>query len=151
MVRFWPFVSILFQHLSQFGTVFTYSAWCANQIIEKNMAISEFEIKRCESELKKFLKKLRPPPHVRHEIDLAYRVENQSVVIFEIRPSREGPNEKMETPVAKTTYVKAQKLWKVFWERSDLKWHTYEPAPTVKYFEDFLSIVGEDSNACFFG
>ncbi|MGH8716972.1 MAG: DUF3024 domain-containing protein [Burkholderiales bacterium] len=30
-------------------------------------------------------------------------------------------------PVAKATYVKAQDVWKVFWQRADLKWHRYDP------------------------
>jgi hypothetical protein len=115
------------------------------------MAISEFEIKRCEKELEKFLAQYRPPPSVRSEVDLAYRIENQSVEIFEIRPHWKNPEQKTETPVAKTTYVKRQSHWKIFWLRSDSAWHSYDPVPTVKYFEEFISVVGEDANCCFFG
>ena len=46
------------------------------------MAISEFEIKRCEKELDKFLTKTRPPAHMRDQLDLGYRIDNQSVEIF---------------------------------------------------------------------
>lgn len=115
------------------------------------MAISEFEIKRCEKELLKFLEKHRPPVHIRHELDIYYRIENQSVEIFEVTPQWDDPKTKIETPVAKTTYVKSHKHWKIFWHRQDMKWHPYEPAATVKYFEEFLDIVGEDEHACFFG
>lgn len=115
------------------------------------MAISEFEIKRCERAVEKFLKERRPPAHIRNQLDFGYRIENQSVELVEIRPRWNNPEEKMESPFAKATYVKKEKLWKIYWQRQDLKWHSYTPVPTVKYFEEFLVVVGEDANACFFG
>ena len=113
------------------------------------MAISEFEQKRCDREMENFLKAHRPPAHIRHEFDIGYRLENQSVEIFEVRPHFRNPKETMETMAAKATYVKAQNEWRVFWFKSDMKWHRYPPAPEVKYFEDFFAIVGEDANSCF--
>lgn len=115
------------------------------------MAISEFEIKRCERELELFLNDRRPPAHIRKELDFGYRIENQSVVLFEIRPEWRNPQNIIEIPFAKTTFVKKDKEWKVFWQRQDLKWHSYPPAPRVRYFEEFLALVKEDSHACFFG
>ena len=115
------------------------------------MPISEFEVKRCEKEIQKFLDARRPPAHIRDKLDFGYRIENQSVELFEVRPQWNNPQNKIEIPFAKATYVKKEKLWKIYWQRQDLKWHRYTPAPTVKYFEEFLSIVNEDANACFFG
>lgn len=114
------------------------------------MAISEFEVKRCEREVEKFLKLRRPPPHIRHRLDFGYRIEDQSVELFEIRPHWQNPDHKIETPFAKATYVKKEKLWKIYWQRQDLKWHSYTLAPRVQHFEEFLSIVSEDANGCFF-
>lgn len=115
------------------------------------MAISEFEIKRCERELEKFMAKHRPPPHIRNEVDLCYLIKNQSVEIFEVRPHWQDKAEKTDTPVAKATFVKRQGLWKVFWHKSDMKWHGYEPEPEVGSIEQFLALVGEDKHCCFFG
>jgi len=115
------------------------------------MAISEFELKRCEREVEKFLEKRRPPVHIRSQLDFGYRIENQCVELFEVRPQWNDPEKILELPFAKATYVKKEKLWKVYWQRQDLKWHSYAPVPTVKYFEDFLAVVSEDENACFFG
>ena len=115
------------------------------------MAISEFEEKRCERELEKFLAAKRPPQHVRSQLDFGYRLENQSVVLFEIRPDWKQPDIKRETPFAKATYIKTEKQWKIYWQRQDLKWHNYKPVPNVQYFEEFLAVVSEDANACFFG
>lgn len=53
--------------------------------------------------------------------------------------------------VAKTTYVKKSKTWKVYWQRSDMEWHRYEPTPEVKTLEDFLSLLEKDENCCFYG
>lgn len=115
------------------------------------MAISEFEIKRCERELEKFMVAKRPPAHIRDQLDLGYRIAGQSVEIFEIRPSFRNPDRKTEQAVAKSTYVKSEKAWKVYWMRQDLKWHSYDPVPRVNYFEEFLDLVKEDAHACFFG
>ncbi|VAX28408.1 hypothetical protein MNBD_NITROSPIRAE01-583 [hydrothermal vent metagenome] len=93
------------------------------------MTLSELEIKRHEKAIAKFMLKHRPPAHIRSELDLGSRIENQSVEIFEIRPQWDNPSNKIELPVAKATYVKTQKYWKVYWQRADLKWHLYEPFP----------------------
>lgn len=115
------------------------------------MALSEFEIKKCEKLVGEFIEKRRPPPHIRKELDLGYRVKGQSVEIFEIRPLWREPDKKIEEAVAKTTYVKSRKTWNVYWQRADLKWHRYDPNPEVGSLEEFLEIVDRDEYACFFG
>ena len=100
--------------------------------IENDMALSEFEIKRCEKLVGQYVENRRPPPHIRNELDLDFRINGQGVEIFEIRPDLREPGVKIESPVAKTTYVKTQKIWKIYWQRADLKWHRYEPDPEVK-------------------
>ena len=87
---------------------------------------------------------------VEHEKTIFF-VENQSVELFEIRPTWKDSSVKMEQGIAKTTFVKKDESWKVFWQRSDLKWHRYEPMPTVRFFEEFLELIAEDEHACFFG
>jgi len=53
--------------------------------------------------------------------------------------------------VAKATYVRSRGVWRVFWQRRDLKWHSYEPKPEVKSVDEFALLVSEDTHACFFG
>ncbi len=115
------------------------------------MGISEFETKRIESITSKFVESRRPPAHVRSQVDLSFRVSDQSVEIFEIRPQWNDPNVRNEEPVAKATYVKSRKVWSVFWMMSDLKWHKYTPCPEVKFLEDFIVIIDEDKKSCFWG
>ena len=115
------------------------------------MPLTKFEIKRIEKIVGDYIEKNRPPANIRNEVDLGYRVTDQSVEIFEIRPLWNNPKEKTETPVAKATYVKRQNIWKVYWQRADLKWHRYEPNPEVKHIEQFVEIVEQDDYACFWG
>ena len=63
----------------------------------------------------------------------------------------EESNEKIEESVAKATYVKSRNIWKIFWQRADLKWHRYQPDPEVKTLEEFLYVVERDEYCCFYG
>ena len=115
------------------------------------MALSEFEIKKVEKAAEKFMEKRRPAPHIRPQLDFGFKINNQSIEVYEIRPVWNNPKEIMELPFAKATYVKRQKLWKIYWQRADLKWHSYPPKPTVKTIEQFFIEVDKDPHACFFG
>lgn len=117
----------------------------------KNMALSEFEEKKCEKIMRQYVEKHRPPAHLRDKVDLSFRIKGQSVEIFEIRPLWNNPSKKIEEAVAMATYVKAKKTWKIFWQRADLKWHRYDPEPEVKTLEEFIAAVERDEYACFFG
>lgn len=115
------------------------------------MAIDIFETVQIIEVLENFIDKIRPPEEIRHQVDISYKIEAQSVIIFEIRPLWGNPEKLLECNIAKATFVKSSKLWKIYWQRSDLKWHSYSPQPTVKTLEDFVNIVGEDSLNCFWG
>ena len=115
------------------------------------MTISEFEIKRCEKLVGAYVEKHRPPAHIRNQVDLSFRVKDQSIEIFEIRPLWNNPDKKIEEMQAKTTYVKKSGIWKVYWQRADLKWHSYQPTPEVDTLEDFLALVDKDEHHCFKG
>jgi hypothetical protein len=115
------------------------------------MAFGGFEKKRVEKILGRYVEKNRPPADIRNKVDLSFRITGQSVEIFEIRPLWNNPEKKTEEPVAKATYVKSRNLWKVYWQRANLKWHRYDPAPEVARIEDFIKIIERDEYACFFG
>jgi hypothetical protein len=115
------------------------------------MALNDLERERVKRSVAQFIEKRRPPPHIRPQLDLGFRISGQTVEIFEIRPRWKKPTEKMEQPVAKATYVRTNGTWKVFWMRADLKWHRYDPTPQVGSIEQFLAAVDEDKYSCFFG
>jgi hypothetical protein len=114
-------------------------------------SFSASEKDRCKRELGPFLARRQPPAHIRAKLDIAVRVAGQSVEIVEIRPRWNRPEERHESPIAKATYVKARGLWRVFWRRHDLKWHRYDPCPTVGSLKVFGELVHEDRHHCFFG
>jgi hypothetical protein len=115
------------------------------------MALSEFEQRGCERIVGAFIERRWPAAHIRPQVDLGFRVAQQSVEIFEIRPRWNKPAVKLEHAVAKATYVKAEGGWRVYWQRQDLKWHRYDPVPVVGSLEAFLQLVDEDEHACFWG
>ncbi|MFP4418310.1 MAG: DUF3024 domain-containing protein [Chitinispirillaceae bacterium] len=115
------------------------------------MSLSESELNIVDKAVSEFIEGRRPAPELRDRVDLGYRIEGQSVYIFEIRPKWNAPRQKQESPIAKSTYVATQKVWKIFWMRANRKWHRYDPVPEVKRIEDFLSVVSKDEHSCFFG
>ena len=115
------------------------------------MALSEFEIRRIEKLVGRYVEAHRPDPSVRAKLDLAFRIDKQSFVIYEIRPQWDNPKRKLEYPAAKATYVKSRKLWKLYWMRADLKWHRYPPLPESKSLETILDEIERDPHGCFYG
>lgn len=101
--------------------------------------------------LENYIDEIRPPEKIRSELDIAYKIENQSVIIYEIRPFYKNPEIKIEEYIAKSTWVKANGYWKIFWERADLKWHTYSPHPVAQTIREFVDVVEEDEFGCFWG
>lgn len=115
------------------------------------MAVSSLQVVDIIEVMENFLEKIRPPEEMRKKLDISYRIEGQSVVIFEVRPKLSDPQKIHESPVAKATYVKSTDNWKVYWMRANLKWVYYEPLPLVKTLKDFTIEVDKDSHGCFWG
>jgi DUF3024 family protein len=116
------------------------------------VALTELEAARVRKKVGAFTEGRRPPHHMRPDVDLSFRLSGQSVEIFEVREAFGGaPGERVEIPVAKATYVRTVRRWRVFWLRHDMKWHSYQPAPDVATIDEFVTLVSEDRNSCFFG
>lgn len=115
------------------------------------MAFTEFETKRYQKILDEFCEEHGPPLHMREQLSWAYRIEGQTVSLFEMRPRFTDPDQKVESPIAKATWVKSQETWKVYWQRGNGKWVRYEPCPEVRSIAEFLKVVKMDDYGCFFG
>ncbi len=115
------------------------------------MAFRDSEGKDIEIAVGAFVEKRRPPENIRDKVDIGFRIEGQSVEIFEIRPFWHDSEVKVESPGAKATYVRTQNVWKVYWQRADLKWHSYTPEPEVKSIDELLALVDEDKWCAFWG
>jgi hypothetical protein len=115
------------------------------------MAFTDIEEEKYKKLLTDFIESRRPPVEIRDKVDLGFRIKDYSVEIFEIRSHWQNPEIKIEEAVAKTTFVRSRDIWKVFWMRSDLKWHVYQPKPEVRTLTKFLDLVNEDTCGCFWG
>jgi hypothetical protein len=115
------------------------------------MPFTEFENALHSRTLQRFVDARRPALAIRSQVDLAFRIEDQSATIFETRPGRRQPAEKIESGIAKATYVKSRGAWKVYWRRQDLRWHPYEPMREVVSLDAFLGLVAGDAHAAFWG
>jgi len=117
-----------------------------------NMAFSDAEIARYADLIEKLIwAKRRPPLHLRHKVREGQRIKGSEIELFLVRPLFSDPTRQIEHAIAKTRYVKSRNVWRVFWQRADLKWHWYPPQPEVKSLERFLKLVDEDANCCFWG
>lgn len=116
------------------------------------MAFNDIELARINRALAVFMETRRPPEAIRHQLDMSFRIDGQSIELFEIRPRYRGEaGETHESPFAKLTYVRTQSVWKLYWMKSDLKWHSYDPWPESKTIDPLLDIVAADKHGCFFG
>ena len=115
------------------------------------MSIDSLQTLEIIEVMENFIESVRPPEHIRKQLDISYKIEDQSILVFEVRPSFLQPDIMSYPPIAKTTFVKAQNYWKVFWMRADLKWHSYDPKPIVKSIKEFTKLIKEDKYGCFFG
>jgi len=115
------------------------------------MGLTERQTEEIEKAAAKFLYYRRPPKEIRGKVDLTYCIEGQSVFIYEIRPKWDNKEILIEEQIAKATYIKTQKHWKIFWMRGNLQWTLYEPISYVKLISDFFDIVSADEMQCFFG
>ena len=115
------------------------------------MSINDEHISSIEKIMQEFIEEIRPPEEIRAQLDMGYKIEAQSVFIFEIRPQWNDPTIIREYPLAKATFVKTQNIWKIFWKRADGSWHGYTPAPEVKTLQEFTEVVREDKHHCFWG
>ena len=49
--------------------------------------------------MENFIEARRPPVEIRDKVDLSYKIENQSIIIFEIRPRFKSATEKIESVI----------------------------------------------------
>jgi hypothetical protein len=116
----------------------------------KVMAFTDLELKMIENTVGTMCKR-RSPPHLRDELQMIYKINDYAVEIYEHRPRWNNPAEWIDEGIAKLLYTKSTKKWKLFWMRSDLKWHRYEPLPESPTIEKLVAEVDRDPHGAFFG
>jgi hypothetical protein len=88
---------------------------------------------------------------LKDQLRFEYEIEKQNVIIYEIRPVWNNPDKFTKSPVAKLTYVNNQKVWKLYWERANMKWVRYETKGSAKDLRALVQEIDNDDYGCFFG
>ncbi|MDF1895062.1 DUF3024 domain-containing protein [Rahnella contaminans] len=113
------------------------------------MAFNDLEYHAVKKEVEAFVESIRPPAHVRNELDIVFTIDDQSIEIGEKRPVWRGePGEFSVLTSAKITYVRTQKVWNLYWMRASEKWELYSEERTLAVA---LNQVRDDIHSCFFG
>lgn len=115
------------------------------------MPLPDDQIRECLLATGEFLSKRRPPPEIRDKLDLQANINGQVVTIISIRPAFDDVTRKAEHPIAKARWVARRKVWRLFWMRGDMKWHSYDPLPESPTIGRLLEEVDRDPHCCFFG
>lgn len=115
------------------------------------MPLPDAQIRECLKAAGEFISVRRPPPEIRNSLDYRADIRGQELTIISVRPAWNEPKCKIEHPIAKAKWVGARKVWRLYWMRADMKWHSYEPLPESSSIGRLLAEVNTDPHCCFFG
>ena len=105
-----------------------------------------------ESTIKKYVEALRPEePNIREQLDFGYSYDGRVVILYEIRPFWNNPEQIQHNAFAKIRFYKSRKEWNLYWMRASGKWELYEPFPKSTHLEKLVEVIKEDKHGCFFG
>ena len=113
------------------------------------MALSKPEIELIDFVVGGLCRKLNQPKI--KELSIEYRIVKHDVIIFEERPAWDKPSEMIETPAAKFKFNQSKNVWRLYWMRADLKWHSYQPHASSATLSDLVKEVEADPYGCFWG
>lgn len=114
------------------------------------MVLSEIQQAEVNRRLGAFCE-ARTPAAVRNKVRLGFRIKGTEAVLFEERPAFQRPREWREMGVAKFRYVGTQRLWRLYCQHRDLRWHSYEALPAAPSFKRLLDEVAADPTGIFWG
>ena len=116
------------------------------------MALSRSEITQFQRTAEQYLENHRPPRSVRGELDFRARVQGQSVEIYKLCPGGRGrPGQINLNGVAKATYVKARRTWKLYAPDDSVQWRRFDPQREFRSLEDALKTIERDRDGRFYG
>jgi len=114
------------------------------------MAFTQTEENDVRNFMHTFIEDLPPPEHIRPKLDFGYRIEDQNIFIFEIRPQWNEPQIIRHHDFAKISFVRNASMWKLYWMRGNLQWYAYV-APATGTLQAALKLIKQDKHHCFFG
>lgn len=111
-----------------------------------SMAFSEFEQARYTKILNQFIEDFLPP--AQSQLVIEGKLLNQSIEISELRQRWDDPTHSLSIPVAKATFIRTQKVWRLYWMRGNRKWEKYDE---YEHLEWAFNAIKEDLYGCFWG
>jgi hypothetical protein len=114
------------------------------------MALSQLQRAEINKRLSAFCE-ARVRPAVRDKLRIGFRMKDNEVVLFEERPGFQRLQEWQEMAVAKFRYVATQRLWRLYCQHRDRRWHAYEALPAARDFKQLLDEVAADPTGIFWG
>jgi len=114
------------------------------------MPLKPEELLLIESYVKQYCGK-RNIPEVYDKLHLEHEIDNQSIILLEVRPHWQDPSRLILSAFAKMTFVRSSKKWKLYWMRQDLKWHPYDPFLESQSYVTLLEVIDQDRHGCFYG
>lgn len=93
----------------------------------------------------------RAPDRVRDKVQILYRRERNSYILYQWRITFSRPGEWHEEPVAKFTYNATKRTWKLLRMDRNLRWRKYEWAEETPDLERLLAEVDRDPYCFFWG
>ena len=114
------------------------------------MAFFELEVRRIDDTIGQLCRR-RTPVARRDQLEFVFEIDRHTVTIFEVRPRWKAPEEKTKLGVARFRYTRTQDQWRLYWMRSDMKWHAFEPTSPTARIEELVIAVDNDEYGCFFG
>jgi hypothetical protein len=91
------------------------------------------------------------PPAVRAQLRYAYRVQGHAVVLYESRPRFDRPRVWLDHDIAKFRYLASRRVWRLYCQFRDLRWHSYEPHPEARDLRRLVAEVERDPTGIFWG
>jgi len=95
----------------------------------------------------------RVPERLWGEVRVEVDVADRHLTIVECRPpwrSDIGP-EWSRFPIARLRYLKATRLWSLYWRDRNLRFHEYDRVPATGNIEELLAEIDRDPIAIFWG
>lgn len=114
------------------------------------MPFSELDLERIDRTLGALCRR-RSPAGLRDKLRLEYRVTQHDVLLYETRPAFNDPSRWVEHGVAKLRFVRTAGEWRLFWQRANLKWLSYEPRASSRNIAELVAEIDQDPHGCFFG
>jgi len=91
------------------------------------------------------------PRRVRDKVRLSFRINGNVIDLFELRPRFQAPSQWQEESIARFRYVQSRRVWRLYCQYRDLRWHEYEPRFEAPSFDELLTEVDDDPTGIFWG